>query len=386
MKRRWKKYATLLLVMTSVSGCWDMKEIQSIVYATTIGFDYVDGHIIVYAQLIDLFQVAKTESQSIREPATWVGTEKGEHIEQAMRKLHQTVKEHLFWDHVESLVFHERLLRAPQPMQTILDYLKRMRDIRMNSMLYATSESFEKLFVTNALFDYTPLSSILIQPIDTYKDASMLPPLSVRVFDLQNHAPYATTLLPSLAIRDNVWRKQEEKRPLLTISGAYVVRAFATLGWLSLDDLIGLRWMSPQTKQTSVDLKQNHVAIGSLTVLYPHAHIVPRTLQNPSVKEHYTAHITVKGSINVLPSHVPLSARTLETRATDTIKAEIIKTYRAGLKYGADVYNLRTHAYRQQPHLLHASILRGERPLPADALDVTLDVKITYAGKLRFTE
>nr|WP_231571358.1 hypothetical protein [Paenibacillus sp. VKM B-2647] len=64
----------LIALLVITTGCWNIKEIQNISYATAIGFDYRDGKYIVYLQLIDFSSVAKLEGQQkSREAPVWVG-------------------------------------------------------------------------------------------------------------------------------------------------------------------------------------------------------------------------------------------------------------------------------------------------------------------------
>ncbi|MCM3405352.1 MULTISPECIES: hypothetical protein [Bacillaceae] len=66
--------ASLLLT----TGCWGSLEIQTIHYVTAIGADYKDGEYVLYAQMLDFSDAAKSEGQAkTKKPTSYVGKAAG---------------------------------------------------------------------------------------------------------------------------------------------------------------------------------------------------------------------------------------------------------------------------------------------------------------------
>jgi Ger(x)C family germination protein len=359
------------------SGCWDSKEIQSIAYANTIGFDLSHEKVVVYVQMIDLFQLAKTESQTIREPATWVGHASGDDVATAMMALQRTLQQHLFWDHVETVVFHDRVLSDRTVLRDIIDHLARMRDMRLNAHMYGTSEALPDLLTTNGLFDYTPERTILLQPEDTYKELSGIPPKSLRMWIADNDTPYATALLPSLTRNTATWQKQNEPRTLITVHGAYAMTHYTKLGWLPLDALAGLQFVARSSKQTILTISQTSTPLATVRIQHPDTSI---KTQWDGTSDTYTIHARMHATVEAL--YEQSTAQTLSARTAARVREDIARTFFAAAAIGADAYSLRTLLYRHHPHAAKA---RAATPVTQNDVRIVVDVDLAYSGKHRLT-
>jgi Ger(x)C family germination protein len=378
MHKCWKIILTLLS-LTLVTGCWDQKDIQSFFYVTAFGIDYVDDRYIVYAQLTDLTQVAKVEGVS-REPSTWVGIEEGEHIEQAIRHLNLTSQQRLFWNHTAGIVLHERILKRKESLEQIVDYISRYREFRENISLWGTSENLEKLLSTDSIFDFSPFSTLLLNPKDMYEQYSLIPPYTMKQFIIRNEAPYNTAILPTLTLREDLWSKEMEPHSLFEVNGAHLIADYQHKGWMSTADLLGLKWMSERTVHTSVDLLSDQQWFGAVDVLGPKIQLN----LNEHGEEKYRFEVRLKGTVSVMNEQ--MNDLEIAENIERTIHEQIQSTYAKALSMGADVYNLRNHMYRKSPTTIQRWSNQGERPLPANALEVKVAAQITYPGKRKIEE
>ncbi|MDR7315705.1 hypothetical protein [Brevibacillus nitrificans] len=61
MRSKWITSVLLTCLLTLLSGCWDQKSIQDMIYLSAFGIDFVDNEYVIYAQSSDLASVAKQE-------------------------------------------------------------------------------------------------------------------------------------------------------------------------------------------------------------------------------------------------------------------------------------------------------------------------------------
>lgn len=66
-------------VCMTITGCWSATEVQNASYAKAIGIDYKDNKFIIYVQLLDFSNIAKSEAggKANEKAIVWVGKGKG---------------------------------------------------------------------------------------------------------------------------------------------------------------------------------------------------------------------------------------------------------------------------------------------------------------------
>ncbi|TGU93463.1 spore gernimation protein, partial [Mesorhizobium sp. M00.F.Ca.ET.186.01.1.1] len=102
--------ALLLLATTLLSGCWDQKSIQDLSYLSAFGVDFINDEYVLYAQSVDLSNVAKQETGSQPEsPPAAISIGRGKTLMSAFDNLQKNSQVPLFLGFVSSLVSHERI-------------------------------------------------------------------------------------------------------------------------------------------------------------------------------------------------------------------------------------------------------------------------------------
>lgn len=100
-----------LLVLLLVTGCWDIKDLQTVNYVTSVGLDYKNGKFIIYAQMLDFSSVAKQETgKASHPPSQWVGKGTGETINLAINDLYNAMQQKSLWSHITSIVISNSYL------------------------------------------------------------------------------------------------------------------------------------------------------------------------------------------------------------------------------------------------------------------------------------
>ena len=94
-----KTYFKLLMIIgltTLLAGCWDITEPQRMYYINAVGVDYENDEYIVYLQVINFADVAKSVQPSANVAPAEVGRATGKTIEEAIYKLYRSSDQEIF--------------------------------------------------------------------------------------------------------------------------------------------------------------------------------------------------------------------------------------------------------------------------------------------------
>ncbi|MBD2863453.1 Ger(x)C family spore germination protein [Paenibacillus oceani] len=370
--------AVLLLLL---SGCWDAKEIQDVAYVSAIGVDYEDQLYRVYVQLISFGNVAKTEGATVgtaQKAPIWVGTGVGQSLNEAFFDLYGTSQLRLFWGHVTSLVYSERFIR--KGLNELIDLVNRYREIRYTKWVFGTSEPIDKLFATSPLFNLTPLSSILHQPGEPFRQNSVVVPLQSQRFISLFNEPAETVLLPRLELHKGNWKMEQKPLGMLRMHGAFAFAGGKFVGTVQHESFTGLRWLHPETIRTPLHVYKNGELVAALVMNKPKPRL--ECSARPSEGQvKCRLRLTVHGSINELSADIGLSA--LEHEAAAAIENQIRDAYQAGVKQKLDLLQIGNTLYKKQPAQWH-ELFADQFPLNEQSLEsIQVQAHILFTGKYK---
>lgn len=373
---------TWLLISIGLSGCWDNKTIQDINYITALGIDYEDGNYIIYTQSMDFSTLAKQEAskQSSSENNAVIGKGKGKTLDLAITSIHRASQMRIAFQHVTAIVLTEKALKAD--IKHIFDVIYRYYEIRYRPWMYATRESVKELFSLKTLFNESARLSLLHDPREPYKQRSMIPPIQFVQFTKQLREPDQTLLLPSLKINRSNWNEGEQNFPQNEIHGAYTLQNGKYKGWFSISDMIGMRWVSPQTEVTPLTIEEEGREIGYVSVRDPK---IKTTFQMVDGRPSFRIHVKVKGELE--EGLAAISEKEIKQKAQEKIRQEIYDTYRKGIDKQTDVYSLAHLWYRSDHHSWKQTNPqeREEAIRHLQMENITVEMKLTHTGmtKLR---
>ncbi|MDQ0917710.1 Ger(x)C family spore germination protein [Paenibacillus sp. V4I5] len=370
-----------MLLLVSQTGCWDIKTIQDTNYITAIGFDYQKGRYVVYCQMLDFSSVAKQEgSKGGQPPMIWVGQEEGDTVNAAFASLYRTTQQRVFWGHVGAYVFTKEALK--QGVGKFTDSSVRYGETRFTPWVYSTDESIETIFSVIPFFNVSPLASILMQPEENYLQRSYIRPLKLYRAAALAREPGNTVMMPSLAIRKDVWVKNEKPDPKLEVSGVYAIAKKNHVEWLSEDQFKGARWLEKSTVRTPMIVYINGKAELSVAIQKPKARTTPRMKGDQPL---FDIHIEAKAVVAELLENV--DEDTLQKQIVKQIAEEIEQTFKQGKKQDTDVFQLEHALYKQAFPEWSKLTSNGEKPLEDYELgDIKVDIRLSHSGMLKMKE
>lgn len=377
------RFCTAMLLLFSTTGCWDAREIQNINYITAFAVDYVKGEYVLYAQMLDFTSVAKQEGGKPNQSAqVWVSKTTGVSVNDAVDKLYRTAQQSMYYSHINAIIYSEAVLRHGP--EVVFDLSNRYREIRYTKWAFSSRDSLEKILSTTPFFNESPLSSILNEPRDNYRQNSFIMPLQFQRFISYFNETGKTSYLPTLKLNDSVWKENLKKHTLLEIDGCvFMDHRGKVKGYMSRDELSGWRWGNPRTIRSLLPITEKGKFIATLVIHKPRVEIEP-VIQGD--KAYFRLSLTYAGTLNELGQTI--SKERLEALAEKQIMKEVKKTYEEGLKHDIDVFQLSYSLYLRNP-AVWKKLFGAETsfPLNKNSLQsLKVQVKLENTGKYELRE
>ncbi|TQK54122.1 Ger(x)C family germination protein [Brevibacillus sp. AG162] len=370
--------ALLLLASTLLGGCWDQKSIQDLRYLSAIGIDFVNNQYVLYAQSTDLSTVAKQESSTtIQSPPATISIGKGETLQSAFDNLQKNSQIPIFLGFVSSLIFHERLLE--KGVITTHDIMNRYGLIRYTKWVFATREPIDKVLSTHSLVGFSPLTSLLHQPWDVYQQRSFIEPLQFYRFISIFWEPSNTLLLPNLTLNQRSWKEHNQFISRLSIDGVHAIHRGHWKGYFPSRDLMGLRWMNPDTRFAGLIIRQNKTPKATMRIEHVQLDIVPITTE-----EHprFQVNVHLKGFIRELMSTV--TPAFIRKNSEEQVAEQIRGTFLKGVKAGADLYSLEESLFKKDYQAWRKYEMRKRNKLTPDSLiQIQVNMYLSDSGKMK---
>lgn len=326
---------SLLLLALPLAGCWSATDVERKGYIQALGVDYQDNQFIVYAQLLDFSNIAKSEAggKQGNDPVTYIGRGKGTTLNNATDNLYQTAQVSIVWGHLSALIMSEKALKKEG--FRIIEMLNRYPEIRYNTWLFSTKEPFDELLKTNSLFKLPSLYTILHDPLPNYKQFSMLPPVKMFEYIADYNEPAITSYVPSIGINKEQWQETKKQIPLLKITGAHFKAPDGENPFFTRTKLEGYQWMQKKMNRAPLTIEKNGVRYANLSLGRPKIKIKP-IVEGMNVS--YQISVQLIGAM--YEYNEPLPYEEMIQIAQDTIKKQIMDVYEEGVQNNVDIFNL----------------------------------------------
>jgi len=299
--------AAAIFIAMMLSGCWDIVDPQDINYFMAVGFDYVDDQFIIYAQMIDFAAVTTPESDKpTQHQPVLVGKGKGETAAQAFNDLYDSVQRRVIYGHVGAVILSGNIMKHGL-LQDIFDLLSRYQELRYTPWVYGSKGDIEKVLSVSPFFNLSPLASILHQPMEIYRQKSIVPPTMMRQILTDIREPGRTAILPAIDLNDTDWKEDLGPKEMLYLTGIFTFDAYRYTGYFSLDEIQGLRFVAKGIERTPLVIKHEGKIYSEISLNKPKAKITPLL---EDVRVRFQMQVTMTG--NVIEVIEPINEREME--------------------------------------------------------------------------
>jgi spore germination protein KC len=374
----------LLIVFTFIfllTGCWDTREIENAWYINALGIDFQDNRYVIYPQLINFSTFAKQEGSATRTPQPiFIGKGKGETADLTAFDFYHTAQQQVSWEHIKTIVFSENVLKNGN-LHQVDEFLARFFQFRNTMWVFGTKDSVRDVLATGTILNISPLYTVMVIPNEVQKNYSIYTPMKFLKFRANFYEPGMTTQVPFLSIDQKTWKQDKKNASLLKYAGSAFIASKRYKGYLSEKDSSGLKWMDKNLNRAPLLLKKDGEPVAVVVLKKP------KVQTQTSIKNHlphFRMKISLAGDIFQIEKY--MSVKTYNTLAEESLKKEIERTYKNGLKKGIDVYNLSQILYRDNVNTWKKYEKHGIVPLSPSTLAVDVKVKIITSGQWKQTK
>ncbi|WP_411502530.1 Ger(x)C family spore germination protein [Brevibacillus centrosporus] len=378
MRSKWITSVLLTCLLTLLSGCWDQKSIQDMIYLSAFGIDFVDNEYVIYAQSSDLASVAKQEGAATGvSPPAVVSIGRGETLQNALDNLQKNSQVPMFAGFISSIIYHERLLK--RNILPSYDILNRYGLVRYTKWVFGTREPLQDVLSNHALTGFSPLISLLHQPEEVYKQRSFIEPIQYFKFIERFWNPSSTIALPNITIYERSWKENNKFVSRLSVDGIHAIHRGKWEGFFPNTDLLGLRWMNPHTEFAGVIIRDKGKPKATLRIKNVRLDVHP---VQKGVKPTFHVHIYMKAFVREVMGEI--SNEEIKRVAEKEVIEQVRGTFLKGIERGADLFNFEEALYKKDVEAWKQFAKNHENKLSAEALDgVTVHLYLSDSGKLK---
>lgn len=363
------------MIMVFLSGCWDTKEPERMLYVNGIGVDYKDGKYEVHAQIINFANVAKSELPPSNQPQAEVGFATGKTVDEAVFKLYHSIDQTVYWGHFSYLVVTEEVLKNVE-LSPIIDLFIRYRETRYQIWVYTTTDPVEEVLLVRPVINKAITLSKLGNPENSFKQESFINPIDMRKLIIEMNEPSHEAMIPLIKIKEN-WKSIDESIKAPVLSGVGVATPNGFKGFIEGDDVRGMQWMSNETVRGQVTFKSDDDEYITVNV------------DNVKVKVHpivqagvvfFDIDVELETTVSVIQGKVSIDE--IKKGIIKEVEKEIKTTYEAALKKEIDIYRLSEQLYRKNVKAWKQHHKDGKVELKDDSIR-NLKVKIAKLESVR---
>ena len=373
----------LLLLVTLLTGCWDVFEPQRMYYIEGVGIDFKDGQYEVYMQIIDFTNIAKSEQRNPEAVQAEVGHAKGKTIDEAIFKLYRSIDQKVFWGHITYLIFSENALKKENVNQMIDSFL-RHKDTRYTIWVYCTQDSIEDILLTTPIINKAITLSKLGNPLNSYEQESLVEPINLRRLIIGLNEPSHEVKIPLINLNKD-WETSKKKSEATELTGVGVISKDAFKGYIQGDQIMGIQWMSDETVRGDLTIKLDEGDNDYLTISLKKIHVKI----NPIVtnKDNVKFNINIKFDVTIDGIQGKITDQEIRKAVIDQVQKDVKSTYEEALKKDMDIYRLSEELYRKNVKVWKKLETNGKINLTEDSIDtIEVNVNKINPGRKKFIE
>lgn len=329
------------MLIIFLSGCWDVKEPERMLYIYGLGVDYKDGKYEVFAQIVDFTNIAKSEQPNNEAIQAIVGHASGETMDEALFELYHSMDQRLFWGDLTYLILTEEVLKNGHANSTINTFV-RYRETRYKTWVYGTKDPVKELMLLTPVLNRSMSLSKIADPMNSYEQESLIEPIDFRKMIIRLNEPSHEVSIPLVAIKKN-WETEKELEKATFIDGVAVISPNELKGFITGKKVRGLQWMTKETERGEITAKLDSGDDNYVTVALDKIKLkVTPNVGNDKVK----FDIDIKMHATVSGFEESLTEDEVREAVEKEVTKEIEETYKEALKNDIDIYRLSEYLYR----------------------------------------
>ena len=326
-----------------LAGCWDTNQPERMYYLYGIGIDFEDDEYVMYAQIIDFTNIAKSDQPNPEASQAEVGVARGRTFDEVFFNLYKSMDERLFLGQLEYVIFSEEAVKQHKGKAIVNSFI-RYRELRYTTWTYITDAPLEEVMLTTPIINKAITLSKVADPTNSLKQSSLIQPINFREILINLDEPSHSAIIPFIEISED-WSTDKGPDTVYSIESVVLVNSQdAYKGHLKGDDVRGLQWMTKKTVRSEITVKMDGFADPYVTNVVQSIKPTIRPIIN---EDSIHFELDVKCVVEGVESENQEIMEKLIKKVEETMEKEIETTYKAALKMDVDVFRLSETVYRK---------------------------------------
>ncbi|MCH7322984.1 Ger(x)C family spore germination protein [Solibacillus sp. MA9] len=354
-----------------LAGCWDTTQPERMYYLFSLGIDFKDDEYIMYAQIIDFTNIAKSDQPNPEASQAEVGVARGRNFNEVFFNLYKILDERLFLGQLEYIVFSDEALKQEKGKAVVNAFI-RYKELRYTTWTYVTDAPLEEILLTTPINNKAITLSKIADPTNSLTQSSFIQPINFRELLIDTDEPSHSAIIPFIELSDS-WSTDKGPDSKYSIkSVALITYKDGYMGQLKGDDVKGLQWMNEKTTRGQVTIKIDGFSEPYITNIIESVKPTIRPIIN---EDSIHFELEVKCVVKAIESENQEKMDQVKDKIEEAIKKEIEATYKAALEMGVDVFRLSEVVYRKHNKAWKKFQADGTVPLNENSIR-SIDVEV----------
>ncbi|MBC7765600.1 MAG: Ger(x)C family spore germination protein [Hyphomonadaceae bacterium] len=369
------------LLLSILTGCKDMRDIDRITFPFVLGIDYDEQSqkLKLYAQVSTLAAQAGGQSQGASKYGVLEG--EGKTLREAMSDLGDHAQQYISWKQLIAVIFTDKM--AKHGLYNELDTMSRMEQIHLNSYLILTTDDLKDLLGTSTVIE-TGLPSNVIGVMLMSEQSTHTKAFTMKEFIVSTLTNEVEPVLPLLYIY-RTEQSPQDKKIEIAYKGLGVFYDGKLVGWLDEEETGSFLFASGVNQQGTVTVPYPEAESGEISV----SELTTKVKETP-ILQGDTPGMTLKiDAIYDIYSYVGKKEIGMEAvKNINTIVSEHIKKHVEHLVHKtqnelkADIFGFGRKFYRKYPKYWKESEQHWDEIYPTIKVDVAVQAKLRDTGEL----
>jgi spore germination protein KC len=374
MRRALSALVSVLLLL-SISGCWNYTEVDDIAIVAGVAIDKnkADGKLLITVELVDTNGGLDKTQAGFK-----VISLSGDTMFEIVRNIISITGKKLFWSHAKAIIFSEEIAR--EGLIKAIDWYSRDTETRSDVFIFVSGEKTAREVLNLNSTTQAIMSFELAQMMRDEKHTSSAPTVEIWDFIDKLETIGNNSVAPIVNIHVKNDRKNER------VEGTAVFVKDRMVGKLDGDETKSMLFVKDAIKGGVLDVEdKNGTPSYSLEIISSQTKLKPimingklqmhvQTLTKTGLDEVMTAEGFMKGE----------SIQDIETRASERLQADILAViHKAQQEYDADIFAFGENVHENQPKAW--AKIKDHWPDVFADLDVTVSSKVLIQSSAKTT-
>lgn len=376
--RKLLKTAICILLIMSLSGCWNRRELDTLGVVMGVGVDksVEYGKIKITTQLVKPGEIKSHSKEGVSSSqAFWNVTGTGDTIFSTIRDITNKSSRKLFFPHNQFIIFGR--LIAEDGIQKYIDFFERDPETRMNVWVLISQDTALKVLDVKSELEKLPANNISKLIKNEAAATSQTRAVKLRELVVSLMSKTTAPTIPFIKI------SSDGDKEVATISGTAVFKRDKLVGTLNKREGRGLLWVLGDVKSGIIEVEDSNYDKVSLETVRASRKIIPK-IDNDKIT--IKVNIFEEGNIGEQSGPKNLAKLSevayLEKKKAEVIRDEVMAALKKAQELDADIFGFGEAVHKKYPKQWKNLEDNWDEIFKNLQVEVAVDAKLRLMGRI----